>query len=79
MITDQATRHAATRSNLCELFLVSLPYSLQQQTLLYNSKHVVLMFRSWPEPLLQVDPYARILHQLSPSSRQSRGDRKRGV
>jgi len=25
------------------------------QTLPYNSKHAVLMFRSWPEPLLQVD------------------------
>ena len=28
------------------------------QELPYNSKHAVLMFRSWPEPLLQVDRMA---------------------
>ena len=47
-----------------QLFLVSLLQSAQ--ILPYNSKHAVLRFRSWPEPLLQVDRMA----SCKPAQRQ---------
>ena len=50
MITDQAAR-CYTQQPVCAISGITAVASAQ--SLPYNSKHAVLMFRSWPEPLLQ--------------------------